>query len=116
LPAQLAQMPIHDRFDLQSWIARFQLEDLRTQAREFVLKRRDEMPRDYPSEADVDRHIQLMEPRGEILVGPGSLAVNEQLRAEAFRGSHYRGARVATDVFVWAGPLSTPVITVAARP
>jgi hypothetical protein len=47
LPAQLAQMPIHDRFDLQSWIARFQLEDLRTQAREFVLKRRDEMPRDY---------------------------------------------------------------------
>ena len=39
---------------------------------------------EYPGEADVDRHIQLMQPRGEILIGPGSLAVNEQLRAEAF--------------------------------
>jgi hypothetical protein len=76
-------MPIHDRFDLQSWIARFQLEHLRTRAREFVLKRRDEMPREYPSEAEVDRHIQLMEPGGEILVGPGSLAVNEQLSPRA---------------------------------
>ena len=95
-------MPTHDRFDLQYWIAQFSVERLRAQAREFVLKRRDQMPREYPGEADVDRHIQLMEPAGEILVGPGSLAVNEQLRAEAFVGNRYRGARMATDVFVWA--------------
>jgi Domain of unknown function (DUF1963) len=105
-------MAIHDQFDLQCWIARFQLERLRAQAREFVLKRRDEMPREYPGEADVDRHIQLMEPGGEILVGPGSLAINEQLRAEAFPGNHYRGARVATDVFVWArGQPPNPAMT-----
>jgi len=105
-------MAIHDRFDLQCWIVRFQLERLRAQAREFVLERRDEMPSEYPREADVDQHIQLMEPGGEIVVGPGSLAVNEQLRAEAFPGSHYRGARVATDVFVWArGQPPNPAMT-----
>jgi hypothetical protein len=67
-----------------------------------VFKRRDEMPKEYPSGGHVARHIKLMEPGGEILVGPGSLAVNEQLRAETFAGSRYRGARIATDVFVWA--------------
>jgi Domain of unknown function (DUF1963) len=105
-------MSIHDRFDLQHWTAQFQLERLRAQAREFVLKRRDEMPREYPSEADVDRHIQLMEPRGEILIGPGSLAVIEQLRAEAFAGRRYHGVRIATDVFVWArGEPPNPAMT-----
>lgn len=105
-------MATHDRFDLQHWTAQFQLERLRAQAREFVLKRRDEMPREYPSEADVDRHIQLMEPSGEILIGPGSLAVNEQLRAEAFAGRRYRGVRIATDVFVWArGGPPNPAMT-----
>jgi hypothetical protein len=39
LAPQLAQMPTHDRFDLQHWTAQFQLERLRAQAREFVLKR-----------------------------------------------------------------------------
>jgi Domain of unknown function (DUF1963) len=95
-------MSIHDRFDLPYWIAQFPLERLRAQAREFVIERRNKLPNEYPSEADVDRHIRLMEPDAEILMGPGSLAVNEQLRAEAFAGGPYRGARIATDVFVWA--------------
>jgi len=70
------------------------------------------MPNEYPSEAHVDRHIKLMEPGGEILVGPGSLAVNEQLRAEAFAGSRYRGSRIATDVFVWTrGEAPNPAMT-----
>ena len=68
MPGQLAHMPIHDRFDLRYWIAQFPLEGLRAQAREFVLRRRDQMPREYPGEADVDRHIQLMEPAGEALI------------------------------------------------
>jgi hypothetical protein len=105
-------MQIHNRFDLQYWIAQFPLERLRAQAREYVIKRREQMPKEYPSEADVDRHIRLMEPDGQILVGPGSLAVNEQLRAEAFAGSRYRGARIATDVFVWArGDPPNPAMT-----
>jgi hypothetical protein len=105
-------MRIHQQFDLQYWIAQFQLEPLRARAREFVLKRRNEMPKEYPSEAHVDRHIKLMEPGGEILVGPGSLAVNEQLRAEAFAGSRYGGPRIATDVFVWAcGEAPHPAMT-----
>jgi Domain of unknown function (DUF1963) len=105
-------MPIHNRFDPQYWIAQFPLERLRAQAREFVLNRRDQMPREYPGEADVDRHIRLMEPAGQILIGPGSLAVNEQLRAEAFADSRYRGARIATDVFVWArGDPPNPAMT-----
>ena len=70
------------------------------------------MPNEYPSEAHVDRHIKLMQPGGEILVGPGSLAVNEQLRAEALAGSCYRGSRIATDVFVWArGEAPNPAMT-----
>ena len=105
-------MRIHDEFDLQYWIAQFRLGSLRAGAREFVLKRRDEMPNEYPSEAHVDRHIKLMEPGGEILVGPGSLAVNEQLRVEALAGSCYRGSRIATDVFVWArGEAPNPAMT-----
>src|SRR5262245_52323890 len=53
-----------------------------------------------------------MEPSGEILIGPASLAVNEQLRAEAFAGRRYRGVRIATDVFVWArGEPPNPAMT-----
>jgi hypothetical protein len=94
-------MPIHDRFDLQYYIAQCSLERLRAQARQFVLKRRDEMPKEYPDEAAVDRHIRLMEPSGEILVGPEDLAVNQQLRAEAFADKRYAGARIPADVFIW---------------
>jgi hypothetical protein len=53
-----------------------------------------------------------MEPHGDILVGPGTLAVNEQLRMEAFAGGRYSGARIATDVFVWArGEAPNPAMT-----
>src|SRR5262249_29999625 len=86
---------------LQYWIAQFSLARLRDQARQFVLTRCDAKPEDYPDETALERHIVLMQPHGEILIGPGSLAINEQLRAEAFADNHYRGARVATDVFVW---------------
>jgi Domain of unknown function (DUF1963) len=112
LARRLTQMRIHDQFDLQYWTAQFQLEPLRARARDFVLKRSDEMPKEYPGEAHVDQHIKLMEPGGEILVGPRSLAVNEQLRAEAFAGTRYRGLRIATDVFVWArGEAPNPAMT-----
>jgi|SRR5215467_158836 len=105
-------MAIHSRFDLQHWIAQFPLERLRTQARQFVLTRRDEKPEDYPDEAAVDRHIRLMQPCGEILIGPVSLAVNEQLRAEAFADNRYRGTRIPTDVFVWQpGEPPNPAMT-----
>jgi hypothetical protein len=53
-----------------------------------------------------------MEPGAEILVGPGGLAVNQQLRAEAFAGSGYSGTRIPTDVFVWArGEPPNPAMT-----
>ena len=105
-------MPIHNGFDLQHWIAQFPLERLRAQARQFVLTRRAEIPQEYPDDAAVDSHIQLMEPSAEILVGPESLAVNEQLRAEAFADHRYRGVRMATDVFVWLpGEPPNPAMT-----
>lgn len=95
-------MSLHQGVDLQHWIAQFPLERLRAEARDFVLKRREELPEEYPTAARVLDHIKLMEPHGEILVGPGTLAVNEQLRTEAFAGGRYSGSRRATDVFVWA--------------
>jgi hypothetical protein len=105
-------MPIHHRFDLAHWITRCPLERLREQARQFVLRRRNDMPEEYPNEAAVDRHVELMQPSGEIVIGPESLAVNEQLRSEAFADNHYRGARMATDMFVWQpGEPAHPAMT-----
>lgn len=105
-------MSLHLRLDLQHWITQFPLDRLRAEARDFVLKRREELPEEYPTDTEIYRHIKLMEPCGEILVGPGSLAVNEQLRAEAYAGGRYGGLRVATDVFVWArGEAPNPAMT-----
>jgi uncharacterized protein DUF1963 len=105
-------MPTHHRFDLRHWSAQFPLERLRAEAREFVYQRRQEMPTEYPGDDHVEQHIRLMEPAGEILVGPGGLAVNELLRAEAFAGGPYKGKRIATDVFVWArGEPPDPAMT-----
>ncbi|MBA2305243.1 MAG: hypothetical protein H0W08_21795 [Acidobacteria bacterium] len=76
-------MPIHERFDLAYWTAQFPLATLRAEARAFVQRRRADRPDQYQDEAAVERHIALMDPHGDIVVGPMSVAVNEQLRAEA---------------------------------
>ena len=95
-------MSIHDRFDLASWIREFPLDRLRSEAEAFVAQRQRAFPDRYPSAASVDDHIRLMYPRGEIAVGPKSVAVNEQLRAEAGGARADAGASAATDVVVWS--------------
>jgi hypothetical protein len=92
---------MHKRFNLPYWRAQFPLEDLRAKAREWVLAEQAKHPDSYLGELSVEEHISMMEPHAEILIGPGSLAVNGQLRAEVFAGKRYQGARIATDVFVW---------------
>jgi hypothetical protein len=95
-------LPTHDRFDLHRWIAEFPLSRLRGEAGEFVRRRRRELPGNYADEDAVQDHIELMSPKADIAVGPRSVAVNEQLRAEIAAQSPYPGRRVATDVVVWA--------------
>ncbi|GIK15644.1 MAG: hypothetical protein BroJett003_06080 [Planctomycetota bacterium] len=91
----------HTRFDLDRWIAEFPLVRLRQEAREFVTRRRAEVPREYPDEAAVERHVRLMMPHGEIVTSPVHMAVNEQLRREAI-GDTARADAVPTDVFIMA--------------
>jgi hypothetical protein len=95
-------MSLHDRFDLSYWVQQFPLSKLRAEARDFVLRRRQELPQEYPDDSAVESHIDLMRPDGDFVVGPESVAVIEQLRAEALTDNQYSGERVPTDVFVWA--------------
>jgi hypothetical protein len=95
-------MSLHDRLDLAHWITEFQLSRLRAEARDYVLQRRQELPQAYPDDKAVEDHIQLMHPKWEIVVGPGTVAVNEQLKAEAVAAGEYPGRGFPTDVAVWA--------------
>jgi hypothetical protein len=95
-------MSVHDRLEIDRWVREFPLSRLREEARAYVLHRRQQLPQNYPDQRAVDDHIQLMEPKWEIVVGPGTVAVNEQLRAEYLAGAPYRGRRVPVDVAVWA--------------
>ena len=95
-------MGIHDRLDLDRWIAEFPLARLRDEAREFVLRRRQKQPEEYADAQAVAAHIELMHPKWEIVVGPADVAINEQLRAEAVAAGERPRRRVPTDVAVWA--------------
>ena len=95
-------MSVHDRLDIAHWISEFPLSRLRADARDFVLKRRQKLPDEYVDEKAVERHIQLMRPKWGIVVGPGAVAINEQLRAEPLATKDHKGKRYPTDVVVWA--------------
>jgi hypothetical protein len=95
-------MGVHERLDLAHWVAQFPLSRLRADARDYVLKRRQELPQAYADDHAVEAHIHLMNPKWDIVVGPGPVAVNEQLRAEAIAAGERPVRRVPTDVMVWA--------------
>src|SRR5262245_183020 len=76
-------MSLHDRLDIAHWVTEFPLSRLRSEARDFVVKRRQELPEAYPDESSVENHIHLMRPKWRIVVGPGAVAINQQLRAES---------------------------------
>jgi hypothetical protein len=95
-------MGVHDRLDLAQWVAQFPLSRLRAEARNYVLQRRQQLPQAYAGDQAIEDHIQLMNPKWDIVVGPGPLAVNEQLRAEAIAAGGRPVRRVPTDVMVWA--------------
>ena len=90
----------HQVFDLQHWIEVFPLDRLRREAREFVLERHRTNPENYSGQAQIERHVELMSPQGNILVGPEDLAVVEQLRQELFTGKRFE--TVSTAVFVFS--------------
>lgn len=94
-------MTQHPSLDLERWIREFPLTRLGDEARAFVTKRASELPEAYPTPADIEKHIRLMSPRGEIVVGPHDIAVVEQIRREAFATDAPRNG-LATDVFAWA--------------
>ena len=95
-------MGVHDRLNLAHWVAQFPLSRLRADARDYVLRRRQELPQEYADDHAVEDHVQLMNPKWDIVVGPGPVAVNEQLRAEAIAAGERPVRRVPTDVMVWA--------------
>ena len=66
-------MPQHTRLDLTRWLDEFSLARLRADASAFVHERRRVLPDQYPNEAAVERHVQIMSPHGEIVVGPHAL-------------------------------------------
>jgi hypothetical protein len=95
-------MSVHDRLDIARWLAEFPLSRLRAEARGYVLQRRQELPREYVDDRAVEDHIQLMQPKWGIVVGPAAVAVNEQLKAEALAAGARPTKRIPTDVVVWA--------------
>lgn len=92
---------IHERFDLAKWVSEFPLAAERKRIREWVDKCDRENPKAYPNEQSKLDHIKLMEPDGDIVVGPRELAFNEQLRAEC-GGLSGAVSTVPVDVLVWA--------------
>jgi hypothetical protein len=93
-------MAVHERVDIERWKAQFPLDRLRQEAREFVRKRREERPDLYADEAAVERHVALMEPKGDTITSPHDIAVVEQLRGELIP-TVPETERVPTDVFVF---------------
>ena len=93
---------MHERLDVARWIAEFPLGQLRADARDYVLQRRQELPQEYADDKAVEDHIHLMYPQWGIVVGPSSVAVNEQLKQEALTTGEPASARLPTDVAIWA--------------
>lgn len=105
-------MGVHDRLNLAHWVAQFPLSQLRAEARDYVLQRRQKLPQEYADQQAIEDHIQLMNPKWDIVVGPGQVAVNEQLRAEAIAAGERPVRRFPTDVMVWAkGESTTRAVT-----
>src|SRR4030095_5040683 len=102
LVSTLAGMGVHDRLDLAHWVAQFPLSRLRADARDYVRQRRQKLPQQYPDQQAAEDHIRLMNPTWDIVVGPGPVAVNEQLRSEAIAAGERPARRYPTDVMVWA--------------
>jgi hypothetical protein len=92
-------------FDIDFWKNRFPLESLRCQARVFVLQRQQLFPTEYADEGQLERHVALMSPGGQVVVGPRDMAIVEQLRNEGLAGRAC-SETVATSVFVFG--LSEP--------
>lgn len=92
---------MHEVFDIDRWKREFSLEALRAQAREFVLDRARQLPDEYLNQSAVDRHIQLMRPKPQMIAGPRDIAVLEQLRDE-FDMARYSKLQVDCDVFAFA--------------
>lgn len=102
-------MTAHTRLDIKRWEEIFSLDRLRDDARQFVAAVAAEDPAAYASDADKQRHIDLLVPRPEMVWGPKQIAVVEQLRRES---AVDRGRAVPIDVCVWgAGEPSVPFAT-----
>ncbi len=91
---------IHEQFELERWIREFPLSKMREEAHQFVSHRRTENPKQYRTESDFANHLRLMNPGGDRITSPISIAKVEQLRAEALHD--HAGETVLTDVFIFA--------------
>lgn len=91
---------LHGEFDLNRWVKLFPIATMREEAHQFVSKRRAENPRHYRKETDFADHLRLMNPEGDHITSPISIAQVEQLRAEALHQA--ADNTVPTDVFIFA--------------
>jgi hypothetical protein len=91
---------IHEKLEIEKWIAMFPLEQERHKARELVEQRRLANPEFYPNQKAIDDHIAMMLPGGSIVCGARDIAINEQIRREALAGRNLEG--LPTDIFLFA--------------
>lgn len=92
---------VHRRFDLERWVGEFPLERRRREIRDWIDETERLHPGTYRDDADKERHAHNMEPGGDIVIGPASMAYVEQLRQEA-GGASRLGTGLPTDIMVWA--------------
>ncbi len=113
----MTQPNLHPRLDLNRWKSVFPLNLLREMATEYAVRPDSRRMARTVSEHDVRRHVAMLEPCGERICSPSSIAVVEQLREEVLVGRPLN-PRIPTDVFVFAeGEPDDPRITkVGGRP
>ena len=99
---------IHERFDIERWNRLFPLEKLRKEAKEFVEALRREEPERYESKSDVEDHIKLMSPSGEIVTSPRHLAIVEHIVKTSYKST--------SRVFFGALSFSPPVTAQTQNP
>lgn len=92
---------LHEPVDIDRWKLMFPLEQLRAEARQFVIDRQRQTPENYPDPAAVEDHIALMSPRCDAITSPYDIAVREQL-CEVALSPHISAAPVPVDVFIFA--------------
>lgn len=93
---------VHEEFDEARWVRQFPLEKLRDEARAFVVRRRQELPNEYRSEAAFESHVKLMMPKWRAVFCPKDLATCLQLRWERWPDDAAPNDSLPADVFVWA--------------